>query len=150
MAGGNIGSMAVILFILVIFLGAISILATEFSNNDMMDDQSQALLSDLSNEYESNYRSQDVFEAEPNNVTNVSVFGGVDDFARQYLENKEEITEDQSVAEKVLGAPGLFLKIFGVEDSALLIAWNSAVYGLLVFLITLYAYKAIKTGEVDG
>lgn len=150
MAGGNIGSTAIMLFIVVLFLAGISILAPEFSDNDMMDNRSTALLSDLSSEYELNYRSQDVFEPEPNNVTNQSVFGGVDDFARQYLENKEEITEDQSVAEKILGVPGLFLKIFGVEDSALLIAWNSAVYGILVFLIGLYAYKAIKTGEVDG
>jgi len=148
--GGNIGTTATILFIIVAFLGAISVLAPDFQSNSMIDNDSKALLIDLSSEYESNYKSQTVFDEPANNVTNQSVFSGVDDFARQYLENKVEITQKQSTVEKVLGLPGIFLKIFGVEDSALLILWDSVVYGLVIFLIGLYAYKAIKTGEVDG
>lgn len=147
---GNIGSTAIILFIVVAFLGAISILAPEFEENNMLDNSSKELLTDLSNEYNDNYKSQTAFDVPENNVTNTSLFSGIDDFARQYLENKVEITQKQSTVEKVLGLPGIFLKIFGVEDSALLILWNSAVYGLILFLIGLYAYKAIKTGEVDG
>ena len=147
---GNIGSTAIVLFIVVIFLAAISIIAPDFQDNAMMDNSSQKLLIDLSSEYETNYRAQEVLEVPTNNVTNQSVFSGVDDFARQYLENKVEITEKQSTVERILGFPSLFLKIFGVENSALLIAWNSAVYSLLIFLIGLQAFKAIKNGEVDG
>jgi len=125
-------------------------MAGDFSDNDMMDTTSHELLSDLSNEYETNYNTDTSFSPESNNVTNDSIYGGLDTFAQQYFEEKIQITDKQSTVEQVLGFPGLFLKIFGVDDSALLIAWNSAVYGLLVFLIGLYAYKAIKTGEVDG
>lgn len=147
---GNIGSTATILFIVVFFLAGISFIAEDFNNNSMMNNESQALLSNLSSEYQANYKTTEVMEVPTNNVTNQSVFSGVDDFARQYLENKVEMTEKQSTIEKVLGFPGLFLKIFGVTNSNLLIAWNSLIYGLITFLIGLQVYKAIKTGEVDG
>ena len=150
MAGGNIGTIAIILFFVVMILGGISVIAPEFNDNPMIDNNSVALLSDLSVEYEDNYRAQEAFKTPTNNVTNNSIFGGVDDFARQYLENKAEITEKESTIEKILTLPDLFLKIFGVDDATILIAWNAAVYGLFVFLLGLYAYKAIKTGEVDG
>ena len=126
-------------------------MADDFADNGMMDEDSRTLLSDLSSEYASNYAGDEVFQPGGDNVTgNASLFAGVDTFALQYLEEKGTVTQQKSTMEKVLNFPGLFLRIFGVDDVALLNAWNSAIFSLLVFLIGIYVYKAIKTGEVDG
>ena len=146
---GNVGGTAVVLFVVVLFMAGISFISTDINKNTNLDGKSQQLLIDLGAEYTNNYEATTTFATTPSAVTNDSSFVGVDSFARQYLEDKAEVTQKKSTIEKVLRFPELFLKIFGVEQEEILIAWSAAIGGLLVFLIGLQIYKAIRTGEVD-
>ena len=146
---GNVGSTAVVLFVVVLFMAGISFIATDINKNTNLDAKSTQLLIDLGAEYNNNYNTSTAFTTSTSPVTNDSSFVGVDSFARQYLEDKAEVTQKKSTIEKIIRFPDLFLKIFGVESEAILISWSLAIEGLLIFFIGLQIYKAIRTGEVD-
>jgi len=149
---GNIGTTATILLIMVLFLGGISFISTDISNNTNLDSDSIDLLDDLGAEYTSNYAAKDSFttgNSDPLIENDSSTCLGVDAFFKQSCLDAAEVDEKKSTMDKVLGFPGLFLKMFGVDNTTLLIAWSTAIYGFIAFMIGLQVYKAIRTGEVD-
>lgn len=135
------------LFVLV--LGGVYFISDDINKNTNLDDASVTLLSDLGVEYENNLNGSIIFTQQESEVTENSTFEGVDAFVRQYLEDKSEVKQKEGILNKILLFPSLIIKIFGVESQAILIAFSSMVYGLLILFISLQIYKAVRTGEVD-
>ena len=146
---GNIGSTATILFIVVAFLVGLNLIGGDLSSNTNLDANSVRLLSNISSEYNSNYAYDSIYSTATDNLTSNSTFDSVDPFSRQYLEDKSDIQQKQNTLNKILNVPSLFLLMLGIENSLILIAWNTLIYGLLTFMLALQIYKAVRTGEVD-
>lgn len=147
--GTTLGQLATILLITILFLVGINQITNDVSNNSNLDLASQELLSDINSDYNSNYLANETFEVGTSNITSNSTFAGVDAFSRQYLEDKSANQEREGVVDRVLGLPQLFLTMFGVTNTTILILWSTAIYSFLTFLIGLAIYKSIRTGEVD-
>jgi len=145
----NIGTTITIVLIVVLFLAGLNAIASDISTNENLDTDSINLLNDLTNEYTDNYQSNTTFSTSESGMTNDSTFASVDAFSRQYLEDKSNIDQKKGTIEKILGFPGLFLKMFGVDNETILIAWSTAIYSFIVIMLGLQTYKAVRTGEVD-
>lgn len=146
---GNIGTTTTIVLIVILFLAGLNAIASDISSNENLDEDSINLLNDITNEYTTNYNASTTFAESKDNLTVNSTFAGVDAFSRQYLEDKSDIAQKKSTIDKILGFPGLFLKMFGVQNQNILIVWSTAIYGFIAIMLSLQAYKAVRTGEVD-
>jgi hypothetical protein len=144
----NLGTTVFVLFIVGIVLTGIFFISDDIRTNDKLDINSEILLNNLNNDYNSNYNYTTYLSQEQSNLTNGSNFEGVDAYVRQYLEDKSEIENKKSTVEKILTFPSLLLVIFGVSNSSMLIGFNVLVYSFLSFMIGLQIFKAIY-GEVD-
>jgi hypothetical protein len=132
--------------IVVLFLTLASNLATEVGNkNSILDDNSVNLIIELN--YEASQFNSSNLEETQSSLTNDSTFEGVDAFARQYLEDKSEITQKKTTLEKVFGVPDLVITAVGIENNALIISIKILLISLLSFALGLALYKAIRTGE---
>jgi hypothetical protein len=121
-------------------------LATEVGNkNSILDDNSVNLIIELN--YEASQFNSSNLEETQSSLTNDSTFEGVDAFARQYLEDKSEITQKKTTLEKVFGVPDLVITAVGIENNALIISIKILLISLLSFALGLALYKAIRTGE---
>jgi len=137
-----------LLSLVVLFLTFGTTIADEVGvKNPNLDDESIALIVDLN--YESDILNVDALGESTSPVTDDSSFEGVDPFARQYLEDKSEITQKKSTLDKVLGVPDLILKSIGIQNTALLVTIKLLIVSLLTFVIAIALYKAIRTGETD-
>ncbi len=146
---GNIGTVATIVFIMVLFLGGLSIIGTDILKNNNLDNDSIKLVSDLGSEYTNNYNVNDSFITQTQNLTANSTLLGSDAFTRQFFENKQEQKRTTSTTDKILNIPTTFITMFGVTNESLIILWKTAFFTFLAFLLGLYAYKFVRTGEVD-
>jgi len=143
----NIGTLAIIIFLLVLLFGGLYYVSVDISNtNTKLDTKSVQVITNLGVEYQ-NINSSTNFETEDTEF-NDSNFDGVDAFVRQYLEDKSEIEQKKSLMYTILLYPSFIISIFGVEDMIILTTFSSLVYGLITFLLTLQVIKAIR-GEVD-
>lgn len=143
----NIGTLAIIIFLLVLLFGGLYYVSVDISNtNTKLDTKSVQVITNLGVEYQ-NINSSTNFETEDTEF-NDSNFDGVDAFVRQYLEDKSEIEQKKSLMYTILLYPSFIISIFSVEDMIILTTFSSLVYGLITFLLTLQVIKAIR-GEVD-
>jgi len=143
----NIGTTAIIIFIILLLFGGLYYASLEISDrNDKLDISSQQTLDNIGVEYQNNLNF--TLESESTEEFNDSNFDGVDAFVRQYLEDKSEIQQKRTLLNKILLFPSIIISVFGVENNILLITFSTLVYSLLVFLLSLQVIKAIK-GEVD-
>jgi len=146
--GNNIGSIAMVLFIITVMMLGLNLISSEIEGNDNLDVRSQALILDV--QYESITYDSAILDASSSNITENATFTGVDPFSRQFLEDKSEVLQKKSTVDKVITSPDLFVKLIGVESNEAILAFKLLIVGLLVFFIGLMIYKAVKTGEVDG
>ena len=136
------------LFLTVLFLSFATTIADESElKNPNLDEESKNLIFDLNNEAIT--YNEGTLEEDQSSVTENSSFQGVDAYARQYLEDKSEITQKKTTLDKVLGTPDLILKSIGVQNTALLTSIKIMIVSIISFLIGLAVYKAIRTGETD-
>ena len=143
----NLGTTAIIIFLFTLLIGGLYLATRDITdNNDKLDLKSEQIIEGIGIEYTSKLKNPS-FETEDNEF-NDSTFDGVDAFSRQYLEEKSEIDQKQSLIRTILLYPSFLISIFGVEDMVMLVLFSSLVYGLIFFFIGLQIYKAIK-GEVD-
>lgn len=84
------------------------------------------------------------------NITINSSFDGVDPFYRQNAEDSSTVAEFGNAIVAVYTFPGLFLLIFGIENTFMVAAFGAMITTFLIFMIGLQTYKALRTGEVDG
>lgn len=150
---GNIGTTATLLLIMVLFLGGISFISDDIAQNPNLDSNSITLLNDLGTEYDNNYGADTTFSTDnidPLIENDSSTCLGVDAFFKQSCLDKAEVDSNENTVNKILGFPVLFLRMFGVENTNLLLLWSTAIYSFIAFLIGLQLYKAFRTGEVDG
>jgi hypothetical protein len=129
-----------------IFLSIISSVLEEAGDkNDRLDNETKLLilnLTSVSKEYDPSY-----LEPVSNSETENSTFEGVDAFARQYFEDKQEVREDASQSEKILNMPDVLLNSIGIQNNALLTTIKLFIISLITFALGLGAYKAARTGE---
>lgn len=143
----NIGTTIFILFIVTLCLTGLYYVSSEVtSKNTKLDIESQALVNSMGNDYNNYGYNTTIIITEASNESN---FEGVDAYVREYLEDKTEINQKETMLNKVLNFPATLLIIFGVEESFILIAFNTLVYSLLGVLIGLQIFKAIRSGETD-
>jgi len=143
----NIGTLAIIIFLLTLLFGGLYYVSQEVSDkNTKLDTKSVQVIKTLGVTYENDINATD-FETDSGEF-NDSNFDGVDAFVRQYLEDKSEIEQKKSLLNTILLYPSFIISIFGVEDMIILTTFSALVYGLIVFLITLMVIKAIR-GDVD-
>ena len=143
----NIGTLALVIFLLTLLFGSLFYVSLEVSDkNTKLDTKSIQVIETLGVNYVNDINNTD-FETQ-NTEFNDSNFDGVDAFVRQYLEDKSEIEQKKSLLNTILLYPSFIISIFGVEDMIILTTFSVLVYGLIVFLIGLMVIKAIK-GEVD-
>jgi len=136
------------LVLTILFLSFANTIASESSlKNPNLDDESISLIVEL--EYEVLTYNDDTLTQSDNAITENSSFEGVDAYARQYLEDKSEITQKKTILNKVLGVPDLILKSLGVQNSTLLTSIKLIIVAMITFLIGIAVYKAIRTGETD-
>lgn len=144
----NLGTTAIIVFLFSLLIGGLYFAADDISNNnDKLDLKSEQVITSIGVEYNTKLKDTS-FETEETEF-NDSTFDGVDPFSRQYLEDKSEIDQKQSLVRTVLLYPSFLISIFGVEDMIILGLFSSLVYGLILFFIGLQIYKAISSKEVD-
>lgn len=149
MAGVNIASVAIVILMLVFILGGVKFMANDIIKNPNLDTRSIQLLAEMGTEYDDYFNASTAFAVQQSNVTENSTFSGTDAFAREYLEYKTDTTSWIDTIVKILYLPSLMIKIFGVDDSSMLIMFSSAVYGIISLFLGLAAFKALRTGEVD-
>lgn len=143
----NIGTTAIIIFIVLALFGGLYYTSLEISSkNDKLDVTSEQTLDSIGVQYVNNLNTTS-FSSEDGDF-NDSNFDGVDAFVRQYLEDKSEIEQKRTLLNKVLLFPSIAISVFGVEDMIILYTFSTLAYGLIGFLIGLQIIKAIK-GEVD-
>ena len=144
----NLGTTAIIVFLFSLLIGGLYFATGDISaNNDKLDLKSEQIIYNLGVNYTAKFKNPN-FETE-NNEFNDSTFDGVDSFSRQYLEDKSEIEQKQSLIKTILLYPGFLISVFGVEDMLLLSLFSSLIYGLIAFFIGLQIYKAISGKDVD-
>jgi hypothetical protein len=135
----------IILILVVLFTGLYYSTIDIDNNNDKLDSDSEDIIDYLGVYYNN---ISDTSFISTSGQYNDSSFDDVDPYIRQYLEDKTEIQQKQSILNKVVSYPSIILRVFGVSDSTILIAFNSLIYGFITFIIGLQIYKAIK-GDVD-
>jgi len=135
----------IILILVVLFTGLYYSTIDIDNNNDKLDSDSEDIIDYLGVYYNN---ISDTSFISTSGQYNDSSFDDVDPYIRQYLEDKTEIQEKQSILNKVISYPSIILRVFGVSDSTILIAFNSLIYGFITLIIGLQIYKAIK-GDVD-
>ena len=143
----NIGTTAIIIFILILLMGGLYYTAKDIStNNTKLDTKSNQTITNLGAQY-IKINNATNFETE-NGDFNDSNFDDVDPYSRQYLEGKSEIDQKRNLMKTVLLYPSIVLSVFGVEDMVILSLFSGLIYGLIAFMLGLQIYKAIR-GEVD-
>jgi hypothetical protein len=147
MGNNNLGTTFVIIFIVTIFMALIYTVSEEVKNkNPNLDLKSQSLITDLRGEYVSDFQDgQSLATLDTTDYT----YEGTDPYYRSTAEDKEEINTKKGTLETIITFPQLFIKMFGVENNVILIAFNVAFFSLMSLLIGLQIYKAVRTGEVD-
>lgn len=143
----NIGTTIFILFLVSLCLTGLFYVSSDVtSKNTKLDIKSQDLVESMGNDYNKYEYNSTLTVSEADSEAN---FEGVDAYVREYLEDKTEINKKETMLNKVLNFPATLLIIFGVEESFILIAFNTLIYSLLSVLIGLQIYKAIRSGETD-
>lgn len=144
----NLGTTAIIVFLFTLLIGGLYFVTGDITdNNDKLDLKSEQVINSIGVEYNTKLNDTS-FETEDSEFDD-STFDGVDPFSRQYLEDKSEIDQKQSLVRTILLYPSFLIRIFGVEDMVILGLFSSLVYGLILFFIGLQIYKAISSKEVD-
>lgn len=144
----TIGTYAIILFIVVLFISGLSFISYDISKNTYLDDDSVNIISDL-NLFYSDLNPSIVFTPDIDPSIANSTFEGVDAYSREYLETKTDSKGRENIVMKILTLPAIPLKVFGVTSYPIIISFSVAFSGIILFLIGLSTYKAIRTGEVD-
>jgi len=148
MSNATIGSIIVVILLTITIFTGLNSVATEITSNPNLDIRSQQVIYELNNQVTNNYKLTDI-QTQNDSITEDSTFEGTDAFVRQYLEDKNAISEKKSTLEKVIGFPEFLLKVSGLS------AVNLYIYiiGLIVVFLGLWiffaGYKAVRTGEVD-
>lgn len=148
-AVNNLGTSFVLLFIVGMFMLLLNSITDDISQNPNLDSKSISLLTDIDSEFETNYNQAQLLATTETSLAANSTFEGVDAFYRSTAEDKAEVQGKQSTINKLVNLPSLFIKMFGIDNNAVLIAFNVLVYSLIALLIALQIYKAVRTGEVD-
>lgn len=152
--GNNLGTTAKIIFILSLFMIVLYASMGDISKKDqaratpMLDDKSVLLMNDLGIYYK-NYSFNNSLQIQQQAVTNDSSFDGVDAFYRQNAEDKADVSELSSTIKSIYTFPSIFLRVFGIENQIILVGFATLVNSLIVFMLGLQTYKALRTGEVD-
>lgn len=146
---GNIGTTAKILFIASIFMVSLFWLITDLNTkNTIKDNESISLMTDLQIYQTTNNFNDSLIKSNSALCSNCS-FEGVDPYYRQNAEDKADITTYVDTFVKIYTFPSIVLRIFGVDNNYILLGFATLVNSLLIFLIGLQGYKALRTGEVD-
>jgi len=145
----TIWSLFLAISLAVIFLTMAGSIATEVGEtNPYLDNESRDLIYVLNYEIDETYNVNSL-EVTESAVTNDSSFEGVDAFARQYLQDKSEIQQKKETLDKAKGLPDLLLKVVGIRDDGLVTVIKLILSAMIVFLIAIAIYKAVRTGETD-
>ncbi len=149
MSNNTIGSLLVVVVLCITIFTGLNFVADEVSSNDNLDLKSQEIIFELNNEVVNNY---DVASLEGSDaqteLTANSTFEGVDAYARQYLEDKSEMTQKKSTINKILTFPGFIVELAGFDSNPLVIVILDLIILMLGFWIGFAIFKAIK-GNVD-
>ena len=147
--GNNLGTTAKIIFILSIFMIVLYASMGDITEkNTILDDKSVLLMNDMG-VYYTNYSFNNSLTIEQQALTNDSSFDGVDAFYRQNAEDKADVSELSSTLVSIYNFPSIFLRVFGIENQIILVGFATLVNSLIVFMLGLQTYKALRTGEVD-
>jgi len=148
MSNATIGSIVIVIFLsITIFVGLNSV-ADNITGNSNLDLRSQEVITELNGQVSTNYQLSNL-QSTDGNLSEGSTFEGTDAFVRQYLEDKNSISEKKSTMDKIIGFPDFLMKISGF-DSIPLFIYIIGLIGILLGLWIFFAsYKAVRTGEVD-
>lgn len=145
MSNNNITVTIIILTMISLLVGGLYWISSDIlQHNDKLDVESQTLITSITGEYINTYNPSIL---NTSTVDENNTFEGIDQYAREYLESKNEIKQKESMLNRVIKFPSIVLVVFGVSNSYMLVSFSLLIYSLGALLIGIQIYKAFRTGE---